>query len=109
MFVSWWGGEGIGGACLPTSAEPANSPPHQLTNSPIHPHTSRKNRNNIFKDHPLPMDSHTLSTLEFDAVREQVRRYVSCSLGAEEVDRMAPETEIRRIRGLHQEVSEARQ
>ncbi|MBW3622737.1 MAG: endonuclease MutS2 [Armatimonadetes bacterium] len=54
------------------------------------------------------MDSHTLDTLEFDAVREQIRRYVACSLGAEEVDRMAPETEVRRIRTRLQEVSEAR-
>ncbi len=54
------------------------------------------------------MDAQTLETLEFPLVRDQIRRFASCSLGAEEVDRLRPDTSLRRIQSLLQEVREAR-
>ncbi|MGQ9525098.1 MAG: endonuclease MutS2 [Armatimonadota bacterium] len=54
------------------------------------------------------MDEHTLTVLEFDKVKAQLRSYATCQLGLDQIDRLQPCAEVRWIQRALDEVTEAR-
>jgi DNA mismatch repair protein MutS2 len=55
------------------------------------------------------MDKHTLKVLEFNKIKEQLRKHISSKLTETFVDNLEPKTEIDYIRARQEEVSQAKQ